>query len=220
MSVIAEYTVSNPILADTRQAVPGVTLEVEDEQPVPGTNARLIVWARGTEADLERFFADLPDDPSITSFETLSTLPERRLFRITLSPEGERGLTYVDAIEHGITFLDIEANGDEMRYRAQVPDRDALVDYREQCQERGLSFDLRRLYRSDADTAARYGLTARQRDALCRAFEAGYFAVPREASTAELADEFDISSQAFSALLRRGHVALLGNTIADDEDRT
>ncbi|SIR82195.1 helix-turn-helix domain-containing protein [Natronorubrum thiooxidans] len=215
MSVIAEYTVSNPILADTRRAVPGVTLEVEDEQPVPGTNSRLIIWARGTETDLKRFFRELPDDPTITSFELLSTLPERRLFRVTLSLEGERGLTYVDAIEHGITFLDIEASGDEMRYRAQIPNRRALVDYREQCQERGLSFDLRRLYRSDADPAGRYGLTARQQDALCRALEAGYFDVPRETSTEELADEFDISSQAFSALLRRGHDALLRNTIAE-----
>ena len=219
MSVIAEYTLSNPILQETRRSVSGVTLEVEDEQPAPGANPRLIVWAKGTEADLEQFFQELPADPSVTSFEALSTLPERRLFRVTLSPEGERGLTYVDAITYGITFLDIEADANNMKYRAQVPSRSALIDYRERCQERNLSFELRRLYRSDAETTARYGLTTRQRDALCRALERGYFDVPREVSTAELAAEFEISSQAFSALLRRGHEALLYNTIAED-DRT
>ncbi|MFA9424676.1 helix-turn-helix domain-containing protein [Natronorubrum sp. A-ect3] len=216
MSVIAEYTLSNPILQETRRSVSGVTLEVEDEQPAPGTHPRLIVWAKGTEADLDQFFQELPDDPSITSFEVLSTLPERRLFRMSLSPAGERGLTYVDAITYGITFLDIEAGADKMNYRAQVPSRSALIDYRERCQERDLSFELRRLYRSDAETTAKYGLTARQRDALCCALERGYFDVPREVSTAELAEEFDISSQAFSALLRRGHEALLRNTIAED----
>ncbi|QFU83866.1 helix-turn-helix domain-containing protein [Natronorubrum aibiense] len=215
MSFIAEYRLSNPIMQETRRSVSGVVLEVEDEQPVPGNQSRMIFWARGAEAALEQFFRALPDDPSITDFEILSTLSERRLFRVTLSSEGERGLTYVDAIEYGITFLDIETDERETRYRAQVPSRNALMNYREQCRERELSFELQRLYRSEDTETARYGLTDRQRDALCRALERGYFEVPRDVSTEELADEFEITSQAFSALLRRGHEALLRNTIAD-----
>ena len=217
MTFIAEYTLSNPILLETRRAVPDVTVEVEDEQPDIENHSRITLWARGDDSALERFFRKLPDDPSVTTVETLATLSERRLFRITLSPAGERGLTYVDAIKLGITFLEIKATGETMEYRAQIPNREVLSRYRDRCDEADLSFTLRRLYRTDAEASAKYGLTARQRDVLHRALERGYFEVPREISAAELAEEFEISSQALSALIRRGQKALVRSTIADDE---
>jgi len=216
MSFIAEYTLSNPILLETRQAAPEVTVEIEDEQPALENDSRLTLWARGQESELERFFQALPHDPTITDFETLATLTDRRLFRISLSSAGERGLTYTDAIELGITFLEIKAAETTMEYRAQIPNREALSSYREQCDEADLSFTLRRLYRTDAEASAKYGLTARQHDVLSRALERGYFEVPRETSAEELAEEFEISSQALSALIRRGQKALVRSTIAND----
>ncbi|WP_136715310.1 helix-turn-helix domain-containing protein [Halorientalis salina] len=213
MSLIAEYTLSNPILRETRRAVPSVEVEVEDEQPTTTNPSQLVFWARGDEADLDRFFEALPADPSIRDFEILSSAPERYLFRATLSPNAEQGMTYVDAIQSGITFLEIKTSGEGVEYRAEVPDRESLSAYREQCQERGLTFELRRLYRSEHAVARGYGLTDRQRDVLGRALEQGYFEVPRNTSVSELADEFDVSSQALSALLRRGQATLLENTI-------
>lgn len=216
MGFIAEFTLSNPILQQTRRAVPEIAFEVEDEQPTRGEQTRLILWARGTEDDLDRFFGQIDTDPSITGYEILSALPERRLFRITLSEARVRGVTYVEAIDLGITFLDIVAAGEGVDYRAHVPDRDALSAFRERCRERGLTFDLRRLYRSEDDGAEQYGLTDRQREVLCRALERGYFDVPRSVSAGDLAAELGISAQALSTLLRRGTETLLRNTIAED----
>ncbi|MFC7081221.1 helix-turn-helix domain-containing protein [Halorussus caseinilyticus] len=218
MGFIAEYTLSNPILQETRRRVPEVEFEVEDEQPVPGDRSRLIFWVRGSEDSLERVFRELPNDPSLTDFEILSDVPERCLLRVSLSSEGERGLTYIDAIEFGITLLSIELYSEGVEYRAQFPNREALANYRKRCQDRGLSFTLRRLYRGEDDEVAAYGVTPRQREVLLRALERGYYEVPRGTSTAELADEFGISSQALSALLRRGQEALLRSTIADETD--
>ncbi len=218
MSFIAEYTLSNPILYETRETVPEVTVEVEDEQPAVENDSRLTLWARGQESELDRFFRKLPEDPTITDFETLAKLSGRRLFRITLSSVGERGLTYIDAIELGITFLEIKAMGTTMEYRAQIPSREALSSYRDRCDEADLSFTLHRLYQNDAEASAKYGLTARQRDVLYRALERGYFEVPRETSAEELAEEFGISSQALSALIRRGQKALVRSTIANDRN--
>ena len=67
-----------------------------------------------------------------------------------------------------------------------------------------MAFSLRRLYRSEDDPTERYDLTPRQTAVLRRALERGYFDVPRNVSAEELAEEFEISSQALSALLRRG----------------
>ncbi|MDG5761570.1 helix-turn-helix domain-containing protein [Natronococcus sp. A-GB1] len=210
MSFIAEFT-----LAATVERVPTVGVHVEDEQPREEGPSRLILWARGTDTDLKTFFRQLEDDPSVADVEQLSGLPEKRLFRISLSATGERGLTYTDAIELGITFLRIEFTDAGTRYRAQVPSRKALSAYHARCDERSLSFVLRRLYESDDETQT-YDLTTRQREVLRAATEAGYFEVPREISTAELAAQFDVSSQALSALIRRGEQRLLRTTVASD----
>ncbi|MFB6179325.1 MAG: helix-turn-helix domain-containing protein [Halorientalis sp.] len=215
MSYIAVYVLSNPILQETRRTVPDVEFEVEDEQPLDGEPPRIIFWARGSETDLERFERELSTDQSISEYVFLSEPAQRRLFRVTLSPEGERGLTYPVAIELGITFLKIVARGEAVEYRVQVPTKEVLQAYRRHCCDRDLGFDLRRLYRSenpDADSAG-FGLTARQREVLRVAVERGYFEVPREITTAELASELGISSQALSALVRRGVGALVRNTL-------
>jgi len=213
MSLIAEYTLSNPILREARRAVPAVELKIEDEQLCSGEQPRLIFWAAGDESDLEAFLIEARDDPSVTDFEILSKISGNCLFRVTPSPDAQRGVTYPDAIESDITFLEITAQGASVTYRALVPERDALFEYRKRCEERDLSFELRRLYRSETLDTDGYGLTDRQREVLRRALERGYFEVPRAVSTRELAEEFGISSQALSALLRRGQSTLVKNTI-------
>lgn len=55
----------------------------------------------------------------------------------------------------------------------------------------------------------RWDLTPAQAEALRAAHEAGYFAVPRETTAAEVAAELGISKSAFLERLRRGQSALL-----------
>ncbi|MDG5817716.1 helix-turn-helix domain-containing protein [Natronococcus sp. A-GB7] len=218
MSFIAEYSLSNhPIMQTARRRVPEVSVEVEDEQPDRREGSHLTFRAIGEEAELERFFGVLADDPSVETFERLSTLSERCLFRVLLTPEGERGMTYVDAVEFGVTLLDIELQEEGVRYRAHFPNRDALSAYRECCEERELAFTLHRLYRSENDETEKYDLTPRQAAVLRRALERGYFDVPRNVSAEELAEEFEISSQALSALLRRGQRAVLRDAFGGEE---
>lgn len=52
-------------------------------------------------------------------------------------------------------------------------------------------------------------LTSKQREAVRLAFERGYFTVPREVSLTELADELEISRQAFTHRLQRGLYGIL-----------
>ncbi|MEF8776007.1 MAG: helix-turn-helix domain-containing protein [Haloarculaceae archaeon] len=48
------------------------------------------------------------------------------------------------------------------------------------------------------------GLTAAQREALLRAVRGGYYSIPRETSTMDLAEELTIFDQAVTERLRRG----------------
>ncbi|MFC6787431.1 helix-turn-helix domain-containing protein [Halobaculum halobium] len=63
--------------------------------------------------------------------------------------------------------------------------------------------------REEADpVAGRFGLTPPQIEALRAAVEAGYFAVPRAATSAAVADELDLSKSAFLERLRRAEATL------------
>jgi predicted DNA binding protein len=105
------------------------------------------------------------------------------------------------------------------RVLSRVPSREAVVQFRQACSERGFGFRLERLYREevaaeDGGIDDRYGVTAAQREALSAALEMGYFEVPRDASLEHVADELDISRQALSTRLRRGQSNLLRNTLS------
>lgn len=63
------------------------------------------------------------------------------------------------------------------------------------------------------------GLSSAQRIALARAVEAGYYSIPREISTNELAAEFGITDQAVTERLRRGIKNFVTSTLLLSEDK-
>lgn len=52
---------------------------------------------------------------------------------------------------------------------------------------------------------------------LVAAAKNGHFTIPRETTITDLADEFDVSHQAFSELLRRGMENLVFSTLTAEE---
>lgn len=56
-------------------------------------------------------------------------------------------------------------------------------------------------------------LTARQRDVLRAAHDAGYYRIPREVTTAELAETFDLDRRTVEEHLRRAENKLLGSLV-------
>lgn len=217
MSFIAEFELSNPLLRATVQAVPEMTIQIEDEI-LPGQQGplKLVVWAFGD--DFDAFEAALGADPTVDSFALLFEAAERHHYRINLSEEGTRYVTYQSAVRADISFLEVTRTVDGIQIRASVPSRDALFTYRDWCRENDIQFRLRSIYREENFDESQFGITRRQYDALRAAFREGYFEVPRETTLAELADELGISDQALSARLRRGHANILRNTIGDEDN--
>ena len=211
MPLIVEFELRTPILRRASEAIREIRLE---EIYGTATDApKLLFWAIGDSA--EAFESALGDDPSVRAFTPLESAADRRLYSATLSERAVARLTYPLAAEHDIAILEIVVT-DETLVRARVPSRDALLAYREDCLEKDVEVRLRRLYREEESPGEEYGVTEPQRDALCAAFEAGYFEVPRETTLSALAAELDISDQALSARLRRGQANLLERTLADD----
>ena len=90
--------------------------------------------------------------------------------------------------ELGIQILNVQSDTEGWELQLQLPDNDALVEFRAYCREEGVSFRVGTLYvETDGGGQTNFGLTDRQHDALKMAYERGYFDDPRGATLQELA---------------------------------
>lgn len=110
----------------------------------------------------------------------------------------------------------LEATGDaeswafELRFNSHGD----LSAFQEYCNDAGISLVVERIYNpTKPESGPLYGLTPKQREALLLAFEAGYYSIPRKASTNDLAAELGVSDQAVTERLRRGTHNLIEHTI-------
>ncbi|SFR99010.1 HTH DNA binding domain [Halomicrobium zhouii] len=215
MALVGEGVLATPILSATVAELDDAELRLEEIRSIPDERLRFLVWV--AERHLPGFEAAVATDETVRSFRHLTRTEDRRLYRLTLSETGQDVSTYLAAAEADIVILDLTVSADGMRFVARVPSREALRAYAEACGDRGVGFQLTRLYEDgtseDASGGTEYGLTESQYEALSKALELGYFEVPRETSVSEIAAALDVSGQAVSTLLRRGEKNLLEHTL-------
>ena len=216
MSLIAEYTLETPFLLEALESTPEMMVQIETLHTDSVRSSKLMFWAWG--ADFRTFERSMDDDSTIREYKCLTEFQDRRLYRITASEEGERVFTYRVMTAHDIISLYEIGNHEGLTIRARFPGRDALTAYRDFCQEKELTFQLQNLYSEEQHVAGGeihdpHGLTPPQREVLQISLEQGYFAIPRQITLDEIADELDVSVQAVSTRLRRALRTLLQNTI-------
>lgn len=110
----------------------------------------------------------------------------------------------------------LEATGtpSEWTFDLRFRSHESLAAFQEHCVEKSIPIDIHRIYNPTKPEAGPwYGLSGPQRETLTRSIEMGYYDIPRQCSTKELAGEFDLSDQALIERLRRGIENLVTNTI-------
>lgn len=110
-------------------------------------------------------------------------------------------------IERGV------GNGTRWRFRLRGADDGNVSSFQEALREHDISLDVRRVQQISESATDAYGVTDKQREVLHRAYDVGYFEVPKRTSLDPIADDLDISTQAVSGRLNRGIDNLLENTI-------
>ena len=210
MGLIAEFRLSSLDLplTDAVAAVPSVTVSIERILVVDPE--RPVMVCRVIDGD-DDFRDALADDPTVSEAVPLEDGDDRALYRIELRDPPVP--IYRKYVELGTTPLGGVVTVDGWWGRARFPDREALAEYREFCVERGATFHLEQLIRESSADDPPFGLTHEQYEALVVARDAGYFAVPREASTEEVGRELGISGPSASERIRRGVDRLLENAL-------
>jgi len=116
--------------------------------------------------------------------------------------------------ETGATILTATGGPDTWEFELRFTTHETLEAFREHCSEREVPVEVDRIYNpSRPESGPFYGLTQPQREALVRAFEGGYYSIPRGLSTKDLAQEFGISDQAVTERLRRAILTLVDNSL-------
>ncbi|MFD1511834.1 helix-turn-helix domain-containing protein [Halomarina rubra] len=205
MSLIAAHRVQSPALAmaDTL-AASDVSVSLERARQTTAGQSRLHFWANGV--DLDGFERRLQSDGTVSGVVRLDD--DGAGDRLYSAQVETRATLTAASEESDATWLTLQYDDDWWHTESRFPDQDALDSYRTWLTERDAAVHLDNVYVEDDDDEGP-NLTRRQRETVVLALEKGYFEVPRKATLADLAVEFDVSEQAISQRLRRAYSRLV-----------
>lgn len=198
-------------LEDVRALPEGTRAEFERTASIDGHRGPcLTVSGSHVEAATTAFRRS----PYLADVTLIDADDERSVYQ--LSWNGERPALLRSISEADGTILSAVAVNDTASFELRFPSQTAASQFYVAHDDRVNPISIRRSSRTpnprgSSDTE----LTPKQREALCRALEAGYFDVPRGIHLAELADEFGITDNAMSERLRRGTATLIRNADCD-----
>jgi predicted DNA binding protein len=216
MSVIAEIRVPSEAFELGRTLDLSAAGAVELESLVPaGERAVPYIWVY--DADVEAFEAAVEGRAAVEDVSRVDTYDDRALYTFAWSVEADRLLDAVRAAEGHV--LTATGSGDAWEFELRFSTHDSLSAFQDRCQQRGVDLEVLRVYEPDRPGPGPwFGLTEPQREALVLAVEQGYYDVPRDCPTADLAEELGVSDQAVTERLRRAIVTLSSNTVLSSSD--
>ncbi|WP_123537335.1 helix-turn-helix domain-containing protein [Halosimplex salinum] len=211
MSVIAEISIPATEFELGRIMDVSGSGTVELESLVP-TGERAVPFFWVYDADFAAFERTVSEAPSVAELVEIDTYDDRVLYTFEWSVENDavfRSIRDVNAYILNATGADTS-----WRFELRFPSHEAMSTFQEECAEEDIGFEVIRVYNpGKPDLGPWFGLTERQREAIVLAVEEGYYDIPRDCTTVELADDLGISDQAVTERLRRAIVRLVTNTI-------
>lgn len=211
MSVLTEFTVPADefILYGTLKEISEIYVEIER---IVANSEYVTPYFWASSDSFERFEQALGEDETVTSMTLLEDHDTERFYRVSWR---QRTGTVSHAVSQlKASILEATNDGNEWNLKLLFPSESSLTKFHDYCSNCGLSFRLTRLYGSRHPNAfGKYEVTPKQREALMVALDLGYFNIPREATLEHVAKELDISPNALSTQLRRGHANLITNTL-------
>jgi Predicted DNA binding protein len=160
----------------------------------------------------ESFEQHIRDHPTVSNLYEVNSHDGETLYGLDWEIDDD---TFLDSvIEMNGHILEASGGPDSWVFQIRFRSHDALATFQEICFDGDIPIGVRKIYNpTRPDAGPWYGLTAPQREALMYAVEMGYYSLPRQISTQEVADEFDISDQAATERLRRAIDTLVTNTL-------
>lgn len=221
METVVDATIPTDqfVLAETMEAVPDVELEFVPLAIHSSTSTMPFLRASTSEPD--RLDAALRDDPSTAAVNCLSHDDGRDLYSIDWTVRATRVIE--EFAEAAGSVLDVRGTTDQWTFRILFPDRSTASETFQSWCDDGVGPSLARIGGLSCREGEQRGLSTTQHSTIAQAFRTDYYDVPRGTTLAELAAGLDVSHQAVSERLRRGHShlveQLLSESTAEAESR-
>jgi len=197
-------------LSETLRALPDAEFRMVRLVAHGGDSVMPFLWAQ--TADDEKLTAAFEDDPTVGDVDVLAEFEDESLVQVDWQARIRVLVSIVS--EEDATILDAHAREGTWRLQIFFPDHDSVSTVYDFCEEYGIDVSLERICdMSDSYQQDGIRLTEEQYQAISHAYEAGYYDVPRRINQEELAESFDVSHQALSERLRRGHQTVIANML-------
>lgn len=198
-------------LHETFATVPDLTVECAPLVAAGESASMSLLWASTEDPNLT---AALTTDPTVCAVTELRRTDDRHLYRVEWTHDVQCCIDILLQSE-GI-LLSAQATSTEWAVEILYPDREDVRTASECCERYGLSLTIDTIRSLDTNRTSQDGLTPAQHNVLTQACQHGYFAVPREIGLEELAGKMNVSHQALSERLRRGHDTLITSTLLEN----
>ncbi|MFB6284258.1 MAG: helix-turn-helix domain-containing protein [Halobacteria archaeon] len=176
-------------------------------EPESGFSILLTQEKDREESEIERH-------EKVEKLTKVSEEPDTELFLLKYDVSSDELLQKLPETDSKV--LSAEGDLDTWKFNVRFGDETDIDQFFEGARENDVEIQDVEYYSTEERVPENYDLTDRQLRSLRSAVEKGYFNIPREIDTSELAKEFDISDQAVVERLRRGIKSLTENTILKD----
>jgi predicted DNA binding protein len=177
MSVIIEVLLPADDFELGRILDVGHASAIELENLVPAGDATVpLFWAYEPLGD--GFLDVIADDPATNSVTEMDVFKDRTLFR--LDWDARQDHLFQCLLDNEGQILGGSGTSERWDFEIQFPDREALGQWQDCCDDARLSVDVVRIYNpTDPGAGPWYGLSGPQREALILAVREGYYDIPR-----------------------------------------
>lgn len=185
------------------------TVELENMVPLGQKAVPFFSVSDDVRASFEK---TVGDHPSVERILEITSHDNERLY--SLDWNVARDVFFQGIVELNGQLLSASGTASAWEFEIRFPTHEALSEFQDYCENAHIPLEVGRIYNPvRPDAGMWYGVTSPQRETLMRAVEGGYYSIPRQMSTQELAEEFDISDQAITERLRRAIMTLTENTL-------
>ncbi|WP_458210091.1 helix-turn-helix domain-containing protein [Haladaptatus sp. NG-SE-30] len=199
------------VLGHTLHHLETVTLDIENV--IAGVQECLmpLIWVGVTDRELvEAAFAA---DDSVSDFDLIGAFDAECLYQLEWNKQIE---TQIQTLVEKCMILRATGSDGVWNLRLLFTNHDDVSSTFDDCGKEGMGFEIQQIRELNEGRHGRFDLTQSQRETLTKAYEDGYYSIPREATADDLAGTLDISHQAISERLRRGHESLVKNMLFVD----
>lgn len=199
-------------LAETFESLPEARFEAVPVVAHPSRGA--MAFFSATSALPEKVTEELEADETTATVVPLSQRGERQLYHISWQPRIRTVLRVL--LQTTGSLLCAWGTADRWELRFLFPEQESVSDICSNWRMHGIEPSIQRV----VGVAGKFGfaemdLSPCQHDTLLRAYEMDYYDVPRGATLERVATDLQVSHQALSERLRRGHRNLIQTTLCE-----